>query len=48
MGRRETNFVLPNTLRASLVDVYRRLRDDLGRVSCLLLLHLTLVTDNCH
>ena len=47
MGRRETNIVLPNTPRApladraSLVNVYRRLRDYLRRV----MLQLTLVTD---
>ena len=53
-GKEEHQVFLPNTPcasladRASLVNVYRRLRDDLQRVSCLLFLQSILVTDTSH
>ena len=53
-GKEENQALLPNTPRASLADraslvnVYRRLRDDLRRVSCLLFQQSILVTDTSH
>ena len=53
-GKEENQALLPNTPRASLADraslvnVYRRLRDDLRRVSCLLFLQSILITDTSH
>ena len=54
-GKEENQVLLPNTPRASLADraslvnVYRRLTDDLRRVSCLLLfLQSILITDTSH
>ena len=44
-GKEENQVLLPYTPRSSLVNVYRRLRDDLRRVSCLLFLQSILVND---